>query len=216
MSEYAHVIIALPIIVYSIILHEIAHGWVAERFGDRTARLSGRITLNPVPHIDPFMTIALPVMLYFLTQGRAIFGGARPVPINPLNLRRKRLASALLTAAGPGMNIAVAFFFAILLNVRILVPLDSLLYQAFIIVVLMNVFLASFNLLPIPPLDGSHILAAIFPNTIGKLFSKIDPRFSIMILMVFIWAPGLSDVTFFVVKKIAYFILLGIALLLGN
>ena len=184
MYEHAPIIFAIPFLIYSIILHEIAHGWVAERFGDPTARDKGRITLNPIPHIDPFMTIILPAVLLFMTGGRAVFGGAKPVPVDLSRVRPRRVGDILLTAAGPATNVAVAVFFAVLLNVRVLVPLDSVLYHALTIVVTMNVFLAAFNLLPIPPLDGSHILAAIFPNTIGRLIEGISFHFGLIVSFV--------------------------------
>ncbi|MCS7200927.1 MAG: site-2 protease family protein [Patescibacteria group bacterium] len=136
------------IIGYSIILHEIAHGYVAYRLGDPTAKLEGRLTLNPVSHIDPIGTVLVPAIFYYLSG--FLFGWAKPVPYNPFNLRNYPRDSVLIALAGPATNILLALIFAFLYNIF---PL-----HLFLLGLRINLVLAFFNLLPIPPLDGSKIL----------------------------------------------------------
>lgn len=161
-------ILALVILVYSAILHEIAHGYVADRFGDPTARLLGRLTLDPRPHIDPFMTLALPLLL-IISGSPIIFGGAKPVPVDPYNLRDGRKDIALVSLAGPLTNVILAIIAAI--SIHLLYPNEPLgllktTIPGFILATTLqlNLLLAIFNLLPIPPLDGSKIFALILPE----------------------------------------------------
>jgi Zn-dependent protease len=172
-------ILEFAILIYSVILHEIAHGWVADKLGDPTARLKGRLTLNPIPHIDPMMTILLPLVLV-LTGSPLIFGAAKPVPIDPYNFRDPKKDIALTSAAGPITNILIALFFAILARI---LPLDIFLYGAYI-----NVFLAIFNLLPIPPLDGFKVIGGILPDEYARTwlsFEKLGITFIIILLLFF-------------------------------
>jgi len=165
----AGILIKLPILLFSVIVHEVAHGWVADRCGDPTARLAGRITLNPLPHIDPFMSILLPIVL-LLSQSGIIFGGARPVPVNPYYFRRPVRDEVLVSMAGISANIALALVFVVL--ARLLIAggwaLDSsgnatLPLYVCVMGVAINAMLAAFNLLPIPPLDGSHVMEKVLP-----------------------------------------------------
>jgi Zn-dependent protease len=163
--------ISLLILIYSAILHEIAHGLVADRLGDPTARLLGRLTLNPKPHIDPMMTIAIPLLL-IISGSPVIFGGAKPVPIDPFNLKDGRKDIALVSLAGPLTNVGLAIIAALLIHgINFIYSGQST--QPFMIfftiqillhIVSINLLLAIFNLLPIPPLDGSKIFAMILPN----------------------------------------------------
>ena len=158
-------IIALIILIYSAILHEVAHGYVAEKLGDPTARLMGRLTLNPIPHIDPWMSIALPLLL-ILSGSPVIFGAAKPVPIDPFNLREGRKDIAIVSLAGPLANISIAIIAAVLfriLNIDILK-----------IIVTLNLLLAIFNLLPIPPLDGSKIFALLLPEKDANAYLSLS------------------------------------------
>lgn len=161
--------ISLIILIYSAILHEIAHGLVADRLGDPTARLLGRLTLNPKPHIDPMMTIAIPLLL-IISGSPVIFGGAKPVPIDPFNLKDGRKDIALVSLAGPLTNLVLAIIAALLLHLLNFTSSKteniSLFFLSFILIKIMsiNLLLAIFNLLPIPPLDGSKIFAMILPN----------------------------------------------------
>jgi Zn-dependent protease len=154
-------IIALVILFFSAILHEIAHGYVAERFGDPTARLMGRLTLDPRKHIDPIMSIALPLLL-LISGSPIIIGGAKPVPVDPFNLRDGRKDLALVSLAGPLTNVAIAVIFSLIFRI----------FPSGIIglVVQLNLLLAIFNLIPIPPLDGSKIFSLLLPEKMADAY----------------------------------------------
>jgi Zn-dependent protease len=188
------VIIALAILIYSAILHEVAHGFVAERLGDPTARLLGRLTLNPKSHIDPIMTILFPIITFFGSGGTLIFGGAKPVPIDPFNLRDGRKDMAIISLAGPGTNLLIAAFFA--LTCRLLfpgLPLEAVRNSGFIgsilgTAVYLNLLLAIFNFLPIPPLDGSKIFALLLPEKEAAAYLSIG-TFGILIILILLQFP---------------------------
>lgn len=161
MSSILTLILEILFFVYSIIIHEISHGYVALRKGDRTAQAYGRLTLNPLPHIDPVGSFLLPLTLFFLTHGQIVFGWAKPVPINPYNFNNPRKDEALVSLAGPLSNIVIAVILGLILRfwpTTIIAPLLAL-------AVRLNLSLAVFNFLPIYPLDGSHIFFYFFPNT---------------------------------------------------
>ena len=152
-------ILVLVILIFSAIFHEVAHGIVADRLGDPTARLLGRLTLNPIPHIDPIMSILLPLMLIF-SGSPVIFGAAKPVPVDPFNLRDGRRDMALVALAGPLTNVGIAILGAIVLHL-FAGALDTFVYFFILQVVRLNLLLAIFNLIPIPPLDGSKVFSLI-------------------------------------------------------
>jgi len=187
------IVIVLPILIYSAILHEIAHGLVAERLGDPTARLMGRITLNPIPHIDPFMSILLPLIL-LISPTHVIIGGAKPVPVDPFNFREPKKDMAIVSLAGPGTNLLIAIVFGI--SCRILFPgmsLDEILSSGLLGVILgtvvyINIILAIFNLIPIPPLDGSKIFALILPDREAATYMSIG-SFGILIIFFLLMFP---------------------------
>jgi Zn-dependent protease len=160
----------LVILIYSAILHEIAHGFVADRLGDPTARLLGRLTLNPIPHIDPLMSIALPLILV-LSGSPVVFGAAKPVPVDPFNFRDGRKDLALVSLAGPAANFILAIIFSLLLKgLFLIVPSLGIsssiafLYWFFLTAAKINLLLGIFNLIPIPPLDGSKIFSLLLPE----------------------------------------------------
>ena len=155
----------IVVLIYSIILHEIGHAIVADIEGDKTARMAGRITLNPVPHIDPVGSIFFPILSY-LSFG-ATMGWAKGVPYNPANLRRPRIGEALVSVAGVGTNLTIAIFFGLIC--RFFLTSDSSLFPIFLIIIFVNTSLAFFNLLPIPPFDGARIFTALFPS-LGKKY----------------------------------------------
>lgn len=161
-------LVSLIILVYSAILHEIAHGLVAERLGDPTARLMGRLTLNPKNHIDPFMSILLPLIMYIGSGGTFAFGAAKPVPVDPFNLKDGRKDIALVSLAGPATNLLIAAIAALLIKLLEqfigLGDFQVFVYYFLLISVKLNLLLAIFNLIPIPPLDGSKIFALILPE----------------------------------------------------
>ncbi len=164
-------VVSLVILIFSAILHEIAHGMVAERLGDPTARLAGRLTLNPKSHIDPLMSIFLPLIL-LITGSPIIFGAAKPVPVDPFNLRDGRKDLAIVSLAGPLTNVLIAIIASLIL--KIIPPSPDLilntLYFILVSIVRLNLLLAIFNLFPIPPLDGSKIFSLILPEKLANAF----------------------------------------------
>lgn len=174
------------ILIYSVILHEIAHGFVADKLGDPTARVHKRLTLNPLPHIDPIMTLVLPLML-ILSGSSIVFGAAKPVPVDTFNLRDPKRDMALVALAGPATNLGIAALLAILLRLFSSPLADSVLPTA----IVWNVGLAIFNLFPIPPLDGSKVLAGILPDELAEGMIKLE-RFGFLIVFgILIFFPGL-------------------------
>jgi Zn-dependent protease len=189
------VVMALPL-VFAIVLHEVAHGWVADRLGDHTARDMGRLTLNPVSHIDLFGTIIMPILLFAMTDGRFVFGYAKPVPINPYNFKDHKKGMALSSVAGPGVNLAMALSFTLIL--RLVLPflngaLPGQLWQwlgvplTFMVGygVIINVVLAVLNLIPIPPLDGSRVVYWLLPDKQAAIYYRLEPYGMFIILGLF-------------------------------
>ncbi len=196
-------IYAIPVL-FAITVHEAAHGYVARYFGDNTAYVLGRVTLNPVKHIDPIGTILMPLMLYFATSGAFLFGYAKPVPVRFGNLRNPKRDMIWVALAGPGVNLVQAFFWGALLLV--LQGLDV--NEVFFIKmcqggVLVNVVMFVFNLFPLPPLDGGRILVGLLPYRQAALVSRIEPWgfFIVMALVVAgvisaLWMQPLMGLTF--------------------
>ncbi|MFZ2868547.1 site-2 protease family protein [Zavarzinia sp.] len=165
---------ALPII-FAITLHEAAHGFVADRLGDPTARLLGRVSLNPLRHIDPLGTVILPLLL-LMTAGFA-FGYAKPVPVNYRNLRRPRRDSVLVAAAGPGANVLMALVAALLLHAVPYLPEQAATWLGANCVnaVMINVILGVFNMIPLPPLDGGRVAVGLLPRALAYPLSRVEP-----------------------------------------
>jgi len=186
-------VMALPLI-FAIVLHEVAHGWVADKLGDHTARSLGRLTLNPISHIDLFGTIIMPLLLFVLTSGKMVFGYAKPVPINPYNFKYPKKDMALSSLAGPGINIVMALLFSFLLRV-LMPPMEGMVSReawewialpiAYMLGygVLINVVLAVLNMIPIPPLDGSRVVYWILPDRYAAAYYRLEPFGTIILLM---------------------------------
>ncbi len=182
-----NIIITFVILIFSAIVHEVSHGIVAEKLGDDTAREAGRITLNPIPHIDPFGSVLLPLLL-MLAGSPIIFGAAKPVPVNFNNLRRPKSGMALVSLAGPMANFILAVLFVIPIKLGLSNRIaEPILYQA----ILLNLVLGIFNLVPIPPLDGSKILASLAPDEIMYKILEWE-RYGFILVLVFLYL-GLLD-----------------------
>jgi Zn-dependent protease len=182
-------IFQLAVLIFSVIIHEISHGYVAEYLGDPTARLAGRLTMNPIKHLDFFGSFLLPVMLWFLTGGAFVFGWAKPVPYNPYNLKNPLSGAGKIAAAGPLSNLAIAVVFGIILRILSAAGLASEFLSVFLgLIVYLNILLAVFNLVPLPPLDGSKVLFAFLPRTESSLKSTFFlERYGMILVLLFIF-----------------------------
>jgi len=170
MDQYT--IFFLIALIFSIIIHEVSHGYAAAMLGDPTARLQGRLTLNPLPHIDPIGSILLPALLV-LTHAPFLFGWAKPVPYNPYNLNNKRWGEAIVAGAGPGVNLLLAIMFGLVVRFG-MGSLSTQFISLAALIVYINILLAFFNLLPIPPLDGSKLLKSLLPYRASLSFERIE------------------------------------------
>jgi Zn-dependent protease len=191
-------IVTFIILIFSAIVHEVAHGLMAEKLGDDTAREEGRITLNPIPHIDPFGSILLPLMLLALNSP-IILGAAKPVPVNFSNLRNPKSGMALVAFAGPLSNFILAVLFVIPLKLGLANDISGpILFQAIII----NLVLGTFNLIPIPPLDGSKILASLAPT--NWMYRILDlERYGFILVIIFLYLGILDLILYPVIRFFA-------------
>ncbi len=197
------IVFVIIILIISVVIHEVSHGLVAYAQGDSTAKMAGRLTLNPVKHLDPIGSFIVPLIMYMLPGG-FIFGWAKPVPYNPYNLRNQRWGDAIVAIAGPASNFALAIIFGIL--IRFAEPL-GIASEAFFSIagtaVLINVLLAIFNLIPIPPLDGSKILFSILPYHL-RHWQEVMERYwlvAIFFLLFVLW-PIISPLVFWIYRLI--------------
>lgn len=181
--------ISIIILLFSVIVHEVMHGVMALKFGDHTAERAGRLTLNPIPHIDLFGTILLPALLIF-TGSPILFGWAKPVPVNPLNFSNLRKGELLVSAAGILANFALAAAAALIFHLLNALPqtFPALLGSLLRFAVLINLVLGIFNLFPIPPLDGSKILLSQLPYNLARQYQKIEP-YGFLILLILLMVP---------------------------
>ncbi|MCX7832370.1 MAG: site-2 protease family protein [Actinobacteria bacterium] len=183
-------------LIIAVVLHETAHGLAASKEGDPTPLRAGRISLNPLKHIDPFFTVLLPLLL-ILSGSPIVFGAAKPVPINPFYFKRGRLSFAIVSASGISINLLLAFIFSLLL---FLFPHNTVLSTFFSVGVWLNIILAVFNAIPIPPLDGSRILYVFLNPSQRRTFDEIE-RYGYLILFIFLYFFG--DIVFRIAMPIA-------------
>ena len=187
MESIRYLIFVFIVTLFSMILHELAHGLVALWQGDQTAKLSGRLSLNPLRHIDPIMTIAVPLVLALM--GGPIFGGAKPVPINVRNLKHREWSFAMVAAAGPLTNFLLALIFFLFGHFSGALYGNGVLGDLCYVGVMTNLGFAVFNILPIPPLDGSRILYVFAPGAVQTLMKKME-RYGTMFVFLFIFICG--------------------------
>jgi Zn-dependent protease len=180
-------IFSLIILIFSVVIHEVAHGYAAYALGDPTAKYADRLNLNPMKHIDLVGSVIIPLMLV-LTHAGVIVGWAKPVPVNPYNLRHGKWGEALVSAAGPGSNLLIALVFGLMIRFFSDALPDAFISLA-VMVVLMNIMLAIFNLIPMPPLDGSKILFAVLPARLARVQNFFE-RYGLIIgifIAFFLW-----------------------------
>ncbi|MBI4049852.1 MAG: site-2 protease family protein [Candidatus Doudnabacteria bacterium] len=182
--DIGSIVITLIILLFSVIIHEVCHGIVADKLGDQTARLSGRLTLNPLPHLDLFGSILLPLFLY-LVNSPILFGAAKPVPVNFFNLRRPKRDMALVSLAGPGSNYLLAIIFALPIRLGAAMP-ETFIFDILVQAALLNLVLGTFNFLPIPPLDGSKVLASFLSDNMMYRILEWE-RFGFLLIIFFLY-----------------------------
>jgi Zn-dependent protease len=187
-------LLALPVLLFSMVAHEYAHGYAALKHGDPTAYMLGRLTFNPLKHIDPWMTVLLPVLLWFGSGGRVVFGGAKPVPVNPRNYRNYRRADIIVSLAGIAANAGLAVVCVVLgigfgllgLALPAASGVLALLQRMMFWGIWLNLLIASFNLIPIPPLDGSHVLYHLLPPALGARYRAFS-QYGFLVLLALIF-----------------------------
>jgi Zn-dependent protease len=188
MADILIIIFSVIVLIFSVVIHEIAHGAVANSLGDPTAKFAGRLTLNPLKHLDWMGSLFLPLLLFFLTNGAFVFGYAKPVPVNPFNFRDQKYGQAKVAVAGVAANFALALVFGTILRFwpEVSNPFFAGFYALAQQVVIINLVLAVFNLIPIPPLDGSHILFTFLPPS-QEDFKIFLARYGFIFLLIIIF-----------------------------
>ena len=183
------IFIEFTTLIFSITIHEASHALVADKCGDPTAKNLGRITLNPIPHIDPIGTIVIPVAIMLFNPGLALIGWGKPCPVNPLNFNNRERDDIFISLAGPLSNFLAALASVLLLKVLLVTGIHSTgVFALFKSLISINLILIVFNLIPIPPLDGSHVLRQFLPERQKAIFNILD-KWGILILLIFINTP---------------------------
>lgn len=204
-------IFSLAVLIISIIIHEVAHGYAAYALGDPTAKLRGRLTLNPIPHIDPVGSILIPAFL-ILTHSNILFGWAKPVPYNPYNLRNQRWGEAIVGFAGVGTNLFIAILFGIATRFLFSAGYETI-GNATSAICFVNLFLGMFNLIPIPPIDGYTVLRGILPYRFSLALRDFEDRlrrggFITLLIVLFLFSTFLSA-PFYLLVTYLYHLLVG-------
>ncbi len=207
-------IIIIIILILSIVLHEVAHGYAANWLGDPTARLAGRLSANPLLHIDPVGSVLIPAMLYF-THAGFLFGWAKPVPYNPYNLRNQKWGESIVAAAGPLSNLLLAVIFAVIIRLASPLGLTPEFIDMAMTIVSINVLLALFNIIPLPPLDGSKVIAPFLPFGLQQKYRALAMRlesmgFVALFLMIFVFMMVLKDPFFNLVHFVEKLLIVGL------
>ncbi len=183
-------LISFGLLIIAMTVHEFAHGWTAYKLGDRTALLNGRLTLNPLAHIDPVWTIIIPLLLFISTKGQFVFGSAKPVPVNYRAFKNPQQAIILVGSSGPLTNLLFAGLVSLCMKC---IPLGGLMHHLLINLIAINVVLGIFNLLPIPPLDGSRIIMGILPQKMAIAYSSME-QYSFVVLIILLWTGVLGNI----------------------
>jgi len=200
-------IFLIVVIIFSAVVHEVMHGFAADKLGDPTARYAGRLTLNPIPHLDPVGSIILPILLAF-SGSPLFFAWAKPVPYNPYNLRPGRFSEAIVAAAGPLSNLGIALLTGLITR---FVPLAVEVQAVLVLIILVNIMLFLFNLIPVAPLDGSKILSAILPKGLAYEYDKVRFRLEstpflgmgIVLIIILFFGSAFGNLVFSVANAIA-------------
>jgi Zn-dependent protease len=194
-------LLLVPILLFSVVAHEYAHGYAALRMGDSTAQRLGRLTWNPIKHLDPFLSLLMPLVLFFGSGGTFLFGAAKPVPVNPRNYRELRKGDIIVSLAGVATNLVIAVALVPLIAVvgllarampdaiAVLGPLQSMFRYG----IFLNLILVVFNLIPIPPLDGSHVMKYLLPPRIAAHYARIGMFGMAILVMLFIFGGSMLD-----------------------
>lgn len=200
-------IFLIVVIIFSAVIHEVMHGVAADSLGDKTARYAGRLTLNPIPHLDPFGSILLPILLA-LSGASFFFAWAKPVPYNPFNLKPGRFSEAIVAGAGPLSNLVIALLTGLIMRA---VPVSAEVATVLFIIIVVNVMLTLFNLIPVPPLDGSKVLEAFLPRTLARGYAQWRARMeanpligmAIVLIIVFVLGGAFGSLVYSIAQAIA-------------
>jgi len=196
------IIFSVAILILSVVIHEVAHGYAALFLGDVTAKYEGRLTMNPIKHLDPFGSVIFPLILAMINPS-LVFGWAKPVPYNPYNLRNKRWGELIVAIAGPISNILLAVLVGLVVRFSVSFNAPAAFYEIAILVVQVNLYLAVFNMMPIPPLDGSKVLFGLFPQLANSWRNALE-RYGLLLIFLFIFffSSFLSPIVVFLTRLI--------------